>query len=133
MTNFAPSGTTHKPNFADAEGREVVVQHEALGSFARLEHLHALLIFLRAKSRRNQRLRFSARKQGRAVRARENADFDVDRADLVEAAAIGTLAILQHLIAEDPFLQTLEEFAGIGLPSLREQRLLLCVSRALIL
>src|SRR5208283_2348960 len=112
MSNFAAAGSTHKPNFADAERREIVVQHEALGSFGGIEHLDALFVVFRSKSRSDQRLSFSARKQGRAVRARENADFDLDLADLIELASIGTLAILQHLIAKNALHQTLEEFLG---------------------
>ena len=65
----------------------------------------ALLVVLGAQRDGHQRLRFAAREQRRTVRARQHADFDGDLADLVEGAAIGTAAILQHLVAEDPLLQ----------------------------
>ena len=40
--------------------------------------------------------------------ARQDADFDVDLADLVELAAIRTAAVLQHLVAEDALLERVE-------------------------
>ena len=81
-----------KPDFADAERREIVVQHEALGGFRGIQQLDALLVVLGAERRGDQRLRFAAREQRRSVRARQHADFALDLADLVELAAIRTAA-----------------------------------------
>ena len=67
------------------------------------KQLNALLIVLGAERGGDQGLGFSAGEQRGAVRARQHADFDVDLADLVEFAAVGTAAVLEHLFAEDAF------------------------------
>ena len=111
VADFAPARAAHEADFAHAERREIVVQHEALEGFARLQQLDALLVVLGAERDRNQRLRFAAREQGRTVGARQNARFDPDLADFVECAAIGTAVVLQHLIAEDALLEGFEALA----------------------
>ena len=80
----------------------------------RIQHLHALLVFLRPQGGGNHRLRLAAREQAGAVRARQDADFDVDLADLVERSAVRTASILQHLIAEDALFQAIEQRARFG-------------------
>ena len=75
MSDFAAARAAHEPYFADAEGREIVVQHEALGGLAGIQHLDALLVFLGAERDGDQGLRFAAREQRRAVRAGQHADF----------------------------------------------------------
>ena len=80
VADFAAARAAHEADFADAERREVVVQHEALGGFAGLQQLDALLVVLGAQRDRHQRLRFAAREQRRAVRARQHAGFDGDLA-----------------------------------------------------
>ena len=112
MADFAPARTAHEADFAHAERREIVVQHEALGDFARLQQLDALLVVLGAQRDRHQRLRFAAREQGRTVGARQNAGFDGDLADLVERAAVGTPVVLEHLVAEDALAQRFEALSG---------------------
>ena len=108
VADFAPAGAAHEADFADAERREVVVQHEALRRLGDVEHLDPLRVFLRAERGGDQRLRFAAREQRRTVRPRQHADFDRDRSNLIERAAIRTAAFVQHLVAEDPFLQAVE-------------------------
>ena len=108
VADFAPARAAHEADFADAERREVVVQHEALGGLAGLQQLDALLVVLGAERDRDQRLRFAAREQRRTVGARQHADFDGDLADLVECAAIRTAALLQHLVAEDALFESVE-------------------------
>ena len=48
--------------------------------------------------------------------ARQHADFDRDRADLVELAAVEPLAALEDLVAQDLLLQLLEDRLGFDLP-----------------
>ncbi len=115
MPDFAAARAAHEAHFADAERREVVMQHEALEGFARFEQFDALLVVFGAESDGNQRLRFAAGEQRGTVRARQNARFAPDLADLVERAAIGTPARIQHLVAEDLLFQRVEELAGFGL------------------
>ena len=115
VADFAASGATHEADFADAERRKVVVQHEALGGrFAGLQQLDALLVVLGAEGDGDQRLRLAAREQGRAVGAGQQAGFDRDGADLVERAAIGTAALVEHLVAEDLLLEQVEDLARFG-------------------
>ena len=103
VADFTAARAAHEADFADAERREVVVQHEALGGFRGIQQLNALLIVLGAESGGDQRLGFSAREERGAVGARQHADLDIDLADLIEGAAIGAAALLEHLVAEDAF------------------------------
>ena len=77
VSDFATARAAHEAHFADAERREVVVQHEALRGFRRIQQLNALLVVLGAERRRHQRLRFAAREQRRSVGARQHAHFDI--------------------------------------------------------
>ncbi len=114
VTDLAPPGTTHEAGFADAERREIVMQHEALGgAFARFQQFDALFVVLGAERNGDQRLGFAAGEDCGTVDARQNAAFDRDLADLIESAAIGTAVRLQHFVAEDPFLQKFEERTGL--------------------
>ena len=108
VADFAAAGSTHEAGFADAERREVVVQHEALAGFARFQEFDALRIVLGAEGDRDQRLGFAAGEEGGTVGARQNAGFDGDLADLIEGAAVGTAVVLQHLIAEDALFESRE-------------------------
>src|ERR1700733_4078329 len=62
MSDFAASGSTHESNLAYAEGREVVMQHEALGGLGEIEHLDALFVVLGAERYGYQGLRFASGK-----------------------------------------------------------------------
>ena len=73
VADFAAARAAHEADFADAERREVVVQHEALGGLARLQQFDALLVVLGAERGGDQRLRFAAREERRAVGARQHA------------------------------------------------------------
>ena len=74
VADFAAAGRAHAAGFTDRVGREVVVQHEVLlvGAFERVDEL---LVFAGAERGDDERLRFAAGEQRRAVRARQNADF----------------------------------------------------------
>ena len=88
------------------------MQHEAFRRLAEVEHLNPLLVVLGSQSHRNQRLGFAAGKQGRTVGARQHSHFNVDIADFVESAPVGTPAVLEHFVAEDPFLEGFEQLSG---------------------
>src|SRR5438445_538320 len=82
-----PHSRPDGPRLAHGERREVVVQHVRLPGLA-LELLHPLLVGLRPERGDHERLRLAAREQAGPVRAREQADLDRDRADLVGLAAV---------------------------------------------
>ena len=86
------------------------MQHESLVGFA-FEQIHALVVIGGSERGRDQRLRFAAGEHGRTVSARQKARFDPDRTDLVELALVGTFALVKNLIAEDLFLQLVEQTA----------------------
>ena len=77
MPDFAPLGAAHAPRFARGKGRHVVVEEEVVFILAR-QRVNALRVALGAQRGHNQRLRFAAREQRRAVRALQNrgADFN---------------------------------------------------------
>ena len=75
VPDFAAARAAHEAHFAHAERREVVVQHEALRCFRRVQQFNALFVVLGAERRRHQRLRFAAREQRRTVGARQHAHF----------------------------------------------------------
>ena len=108
VADFAAAGAAHERPFADREGREVVVEHEALPRLA-LEALDLLRIVGGAERAGDERLRLAAGEHRRAVGAREHAGLDPDRPDLVELAAVEPDAVRQHLVAQDLLLQLLED------------------------
>ncbi len=72
MADLATSGAAQERYFADREGREVVVQHEALLGFA-FEALQSLHVVAGAERGGDERLRFAAGEDGAAVGARQDA------------------------------------------------------------
>ena len=108
MADFAPARAAQERDFADREGREVVVEHEALPRLA-LEALDLLRVVGGAERAGDERLRLAAREDGRAVGARQHAGLDPDRPDFVELAAVEPDAVLEHLVAQHLFLQLLED------------------------
>src|SRR5579872_1258426 len=114
VADFATAGTAKEFHFADAERREVVVQHEAIELVLLEEQVEALHIFLGAEGERRESLCFAAGEERRTVDAREQADFARNVTDLVEGAAIGTAASVENVIAEDIFAKALEGALGEG-------------------
>ena len=108
-------GPRRNCDFADRERREVVVEHEALPRLA-VDHLDLLLVVGGAERGGDERLGLAAREHRRAVGARQHADFDRDRADLVERAAVEPLAALERFVAHDLFLQLLEDRLRVAAP-----------------
>ncbi len=79
---------------------------EALGVFI-LEAVDDLGVPNGAQRHADERLGFTPRKQGRAVRPGQYADFAGDRTNVRLAPAIGSLAVQNHL-ADDFFLDLVE-------------------------
>jgi hypothetical protein len=91
-----------------------------------IEAVDHLLGVLGAQRGGADRLRFTAREQRRTVRARQEADHRLDRADLRGGAAIDALAVLEDRTAHDIRFQLLHGLVGdhLGLRAfLRERRL----------
>src|SRR5207247_2112186 len=93
------------------ERREVVMKHEALPGFP-FEALDLLSILSGAERTRHEGLRFTARKDRRPVRARQHADLDPNRPDLVERAPVEPDAVLEHLFSQHLFLELFEDLLG---------------------
>ena len=90
------------------------MQHEALGEFGGIEHFNPLFVVLGAEGAGNERLRLAAGEERGTVGAGQKADLAVNIANFVKRAAIGTAAGLQHFVAENLFLQVIENAAGFG-------------------
>ena len=91
---------------ADAAGlagrvrRHVVVEHEALAVLAH-QRVDDLLVARGAERGDDQRLRLAAREQRRAVRARQHAGADGDRAHGARVAAVDARLAGEDLVADD--------------------------------
>src|SRR5437879_10881742 len=84
------------------------MQQKASLHFALLEVVHELLVFLGPERRGYQRLGLAARKQSRAVRARQPADFAVNRANLRKTAPVRPASMVENVVAENLFFQMVE-------------------------
>ena len=107
VADFAALGAAHAAGFADRVGREVVVQQERLLVRAR-QRVDVLLVFAGAERGDDQRLRFTAGEQRRAVGARQHADFGDDLAHGLGVAAVDALAGVEDVPANDLGFQFLE-------------------------
>ena len=114
VADFAAARAAQELHFANAERREVVVQHEALELVLLEEQVEPLHVFLGAERQRRQSLRFAASKQRRAVYARQQADFAGDLANLVESASIRTAACVQNVVAENVLAHAFKRALGQG-------------------
>ncbi len=88
VSDFAAAGAADGPNFAHAVAGEVVMEHEFLAVFVD-QSIDQLLVAAGAEGDGAHGLGFAAGEDGRAVNARQNADFAGDRADAVVIAAVG--------------------------------------------
>ena len=98
MADFAASGATHRTNFADRVGREVVLVHVALG-FVRGERVQLLGHADAAEGGNAEHLGVTALEEPGAVRARKHTNVDVEFAHLRGLAAVGAHAGLKDLLA----------------------------------
>src|SRR6266481_3566012 len=76
------------------------MQHERLAALA-IEAVDDLRIARGAERGDHERLRFAAREQSRAVGARQNTDFDGDRADRLRVAAVDARLAVEDALADD--------------------------------
>src|SRR5260370_27936196 len=113
MANFGAAGATKEFFFADAERREIVVEHEAVELVLREEQVEALHVFLGAEGKGGESLGFTASEERGAMNAREQADFASDLAVLVEGAAIGTAAFIKNFDTEDFFAHAFNSALGV--------------------
>src|SRR5437016_13918837 len=95
------------------------MEEKALRSFAAAVGVDVLRFFDRRESDERKGLGFAALKNGRAVRAREHAYFAGDRTQVLIAAAIHALLLVEHANAEGFLLHVIErlrdrELVGVG-------------------
>ena len=109
VADLATTRGTEAADFARAVGREVVVQHEALGRIAARHRVELLRVLLRAERDGRERLRLATREDRRTVEARENPDLRGERTDLVLGAAVDALAVDEHVLADGLDLERVEE------------------------
>ena len=120
MADFAPARAADAAGFADAEGREVVVQKETLRGFAATVGVDVLRLLDRRERDERQRLRFATLENGRTMGAREDADFARDLAQVLVAAAIHALLLVEDADAEGLFLHVIERLVDRELVRFRE-------------
>ena len=101
-------GPRMKPGLADGERREVVVVDVAL-ALGDVDRVDALPLGEHAEGEHGEHLRLAAGEQARAVAARQVAGGAGDRADLVERAAVGALALVEDHGAHRLLLELLEQ------------------------
>ncbi len=118
VTDFTTARRTHAARFTNRIGREVVVQHEGLlvGARQRVNHL---FVFAGAERGDDDGLRFTAGEQGRAVGARQKADFRNDRTNGLQIATVDAVAGVENVPANDLGLQMLEDGAELLARKLR--------------
>src|SRR3972149_1399752 len=92
VADLPATRTAQEFHFAHGKRRKVIVQHEALEGIVLEQQIQALPVLFGAQGQRGQGLGFPAGKEGRAVYARQQADFAGDLANLVEGAAVGAPA-----------------------------------------
>ena len=113
MADLAPAGAAHEAGLAHAEGRELVVMHEALG-FVDVEAVDALLVPGGAQGEQGEHLGLAPREQAGAVGARRHLDVAVDVPDLVHTAAVGALLVDGDDPAHRLFLHGVEGLGQLG-------------------
>ncbi len=113
MADVAALGPTQTAGLADAEGWEVVVVEVALGGLE-TERVQAHLLTRGAERDAAQRLRLTACEQRRAVRARCDGDLDVDRTDLLRAAAVGADLLNRDALADQRLLELVGSPLSLG-------------------
>ena len=93
--------------------RHVVVVHIALAGLGAqtLDHLH---LAHRREGRDGHDLRLAAGENAAAVDARQHAGLAPDGADLGQAAAVGTDALLQNLLAHDLLVEVVERVIDLA-------------------
>ena len=99
MSYLAAARRADAPYFSDRVGREVVVQHEALGLF-RGQCVQPLGVSDGAESGDTENLRLAAVEQAASVRSGQEADGTGNWANLAPVASVWALAPRQHILLE---------------------------------
>ena len=115
MADLAALRGAHATGLAGAVGREVVLVHVAF-ALDRLDGVEALPLVEHAERADGERLGLAALEQTRAVHAGKVSWHDVERADLIGAAAVGALAGLDDHLAHGLLLEFLKSGGDIGAP-----------------
>ena len=96
------------PTSPDRERREIVVEHEAFRGIGK-QPVDDLLVELRAERQRREALGFAALEERRPVRAREQADLDGDRPDILQPAAVEALSLREDHLAHCRIFHVVED------------------------
>ena len=120
MADLAAVLTTKAAGFADAEGREIVVKHEALGVWAAAVGIDHLGFFGRSEGRDAESLGFATGKERAAVRAGKEPDFAGERTQIVESTAVAAFLAIKNAHAEGFFLEVIERLGDLEFRSGRE-------------
>ena len=104
VADLAARLAAQRLHLARRERREVVVHVERLLRVAE-QRVELLLVVLGAERDGDERLGLATGEQRRAVRARQHAGLDADRADLVGVAAVDALARRQRVTARPLLLE----------------------------
>src|SRR5215472_127091 len=107
VADLAPPRAAQEGDFTDREGREIVMQHEALLGFP-LEDFEPLHVVAGAERGRYQSLGFTPGEDCRAVGARQDPDFDPDGTNLIKGPAVGTPLLLEYLFPKNSFTERFE-------------------------
>src|SRR5690606_7233253 len=107
VADLTPPRAAQRLRLAGREGREVVVQHEALPRLAD-QRVDLLLVTGGAERGRDDRLRLAALEQRRAVRARQEPDLAGDGTNGGGLAAVDPAPLIEHHLAHDEGLAPLE-------------------------
>ena len=112
VADFAPAGRAHAAGLADRIGREVVVEQEPL-LVGPVQRIDILLVLARAERRDDQRLRFAAGEQRRAVGAGQHADLRQDRAHGGQIAPVDAALVVENVPAHDLGLGVVERLRDL--------------------
>ena len=121
VADVAALRAAHEAGLAHRERREVVVVEVALGRLEP-EVVQPHLLARRAERDDRQRLRLAAREQRRAVRAREQPDLGLDRADLLLRAAVRALLVDGDALADHVLLELVERELRLARGTRRRSR-----------
>ncbi len=107
VTDLAAAGRAHAACLAHRVGREVVVQHETLftGAFERVDEL---LVLAGTERGDDDRLCLTARKQRRAVGARQDVHLGNDGTNGLQVASVDAAAGLDDVAPHNLALQSFE-------------------------
>ena len=114
VADVTPLRAAHEARLPDRVGREVVVVHVAAIGLER-QVVDPLALLRGAERERREHLRLAAREQAGAVRTRVDADLDLDRADLLGAAAVRATLVDRDLLADEVLVDRLGGLLDVAL------------------